>query len=366
MDKRRLELACFGRSYSQGGLNVPQLRRLAHQQGHTNAMSLTRRQLCDILKKADGARVYRPQIRLPCKDVRIFNQVYSLCWFHTASHMLFFSDILRDLIWSKVFYCQKVKNYYIPRYIRTIDMAPRFQVYFEIIRQSLEAMMEYESGLHTGATGTSFPISVGMSSLMHDPVDRMTLPKQYHVDKCDLAVQELLREAFYSWRGPNGGYDHLVIMDVVHQLNLGAAGVQVKNYSDKDFHRYISTKKACAISIAADMHVVSLIKCNGRWCLFDNEYVDAVTADRCMDFKLYERMKISDIVAQLPQRPRHYAGSTVIYVDEPQDRIVIPKAIRDEAGRTRYNNFIERVPPQHREQVKKYIEPARALIFGHN
>jgi len=270
--------------------------------------------------------------------------------------MLFFSDKLRDMTWSKLYHCQKVKNYYIPRYLQTIDMEPRFQVFFEIVRQSLEVMMEYESGLHkTIRTGKPPETAkIGLSKIMH--TFRPMLPEQHRADYCDLSVQSFLTDAFSSWRGPNGGYEHLVIKDVLQQLDINA---RTKMYTEFDYHRYVDTSKACAISLYLDHHVVSLIKCDGKWCFMDNE---SVGLDRCKDLKIHDRMKISDILSQIPNQYSHYGGSLFVYAEEEND-ILIRKAIRDDVGKTRYGNFVNRVPPQHRDQVIQYIEPMKSILF---
>ena len=263
------------------------------------------------LKSAD---LLSNDIKIDCNQISIFNQHGGVCWFHGAANVFFLGDGFREITWKLLFKLQEFNGYHIPRQINRKNLGTSSLIY-EIIRQSLEIMMEEVTGYRS-----RLPIHYIDKISRYQPHTKK-IKRYASLMQCDYTLRDVVCKLHQDWCHSDGisGFDN----NVIHRGFIGnIKGLlkyisRIRKYSDArtDELPYLSWIDGVCITFMAYRsdfgHVTSITKCNGDWCYFDdnavgNKYINLGSSTSG------ELLELSDLLKLIPINKYGYPDGTML------------------------------------------------------
>lgn len=232
-------------------------------------------------------------INTSCDELLIFRQVSTICWLHSAVHVLFFADRIRDVTWTYLFDLLPVGKYYIPVRLRDISVKvlnPSTLILVELLRKQLEITAEVWADV-ISKHDTVIPI---LSSKRVAPM----LSRQASSDRCDMILQHTICKMLPSFCGAVGGFQSDVIIGI-NDLLRDITGTQpfiLVNTAAYTGSLNFADAFMATIRFETSVHGISIIKCNGTWILFDND-MDVIK--RYISLTLSDTFKIADLILEI-------------------------------------------------------------------
>lgn len=291
------------------------------------------------MEEAKVKKVPTP-VKINCEIAAIFNQVSTICWFHTAAVLLFFADGIRDHVWAKSFQLELTDTgVMIPRALVRRDWDTSTAIVLEIIRQEIEIAAETWAG----------KISTGRKSIPRRFADRvgkrisavpmLALSRQTSVDICDMTLQAEICNMKRKWCGKRGGWPSKTAWSI-----LNALGLPSDMYGVLKFSTPVGDTTAVVLEVIATFgaHGLAVIRCNGEWFMFDNNSRSVKTVPLTGKIVTFD-----DIIAEVKSlEPKISEIQAVHYIESFPRSTPVPKIQLTVEGKTEYKllNFLDAFP----------------------